>query len=519
MSNKAIIKTQILIAGGGISGYKAACTAVKKGLDVLLITKSTVAASNYVLGFNAVLAPDDSVELFAEDTMKGGAYINSKGLVDALALKSSQQVKESEELGLEFDTVKSGYDLLKPLGCTVPRLVHIENLTGKISLKRLKQEAQALGVRVMENAMLADVYTNDGSVSGACVYDLDKKRILFVQTKAAVIATGGIHITDDSTYPSCMTGDGYGIAYRAGASLTDMEFIQFEPCRCIYPQKLGISTTLLAKGGKITNSHEERFLLKHYSSEGDIPKDTLAKLIFAEIQKGNGSQHGGVYLDLTDVPDDEIIQRHSLYYNRFKNVGIDITKEKLEVAPCAHSYMGGIVIDNKCCTNVKGLFAAGESAGGIHGANRVGGNAGTEILVFGSIAGESAADYALGARESEFNQPIFDKKYVTADKEYFVSIKNQIRNVMYRYMGPVRDADGIGKAMEFLQKLLSKLNNIDAESFEALVEKKESENMLTVCICSCSAAFERKESRGVHCRSDYPEINDEYRKNFIYCKH
>ena len=510
------IQTDVLVAGAGIAGIKAAYTAAKNGCDVLVIAKSRVTASDFVLGFNAVLSEDDSIELYAGDTMSGGGNINNPALVKALAENSAKEVNFVEETGLEFDRENGGYHLLKPLGCSEARLAHIKNTTGRTTLEKFRKMAEDVGVKTLDKTMLADIICENGKVVGATAFDLESKEYVNICAKAIVIATGGIHIATDSTYPLSMTGDGYGAAYRAGAELVDMEFIQYEPCRCIYPQKLGISTTLLAKGGKITNSRGERFLLRHYKSEGDAPKDALAKLISAEIINGNGSEHGGVYLDLTDIPEDEIIQKHSLYYNRFMNAGIDLTKEVIEVGPCAHSFMGGIVIDENCKTRIDGLFAAGEAAGGIHGANRVGGNAGTEIYVFGTIAGNSAAKYAKSNSFGKLGEAfvVYDKSGCA--KEFFEAKKTQLQKIMAEYMGPVRDGQRLIEAKKLIDSLEKELSLSSALDFDAAVSKKECENMLVVCKCSCSAAIERTESRGVHTRSDYPETSKDFEKSFVH---
>ena len=510
------VQTDVLVAGAGIAGTKAAYTAAQNGCDVLVIAKSRVTASDFVLGFNAVVSENDSVELYANDTMSGGGNINNPALVKTLAENSAKEVEFIEKTGLAFDKEEGSYHLLKPLGCSEARLAHIKNTTGRISLEKFRKMAEEAGVKTLDNVMLADVICENGRAVGAIAFDLEKKEIIQISAKAIIVATGGIHIATDSTYPYSMTGDGYGAAYRAGAELIDMEFIQYEPCRCIYPKKLGISTTLLAKGGKITNSRKERFLLRHYKTEGDAPKDALAKLIFAEIINGNGSEHGGVYLDLTDIPADEIIEKHSLYYNRFMNAGIDLTKEIVEVGPCAHSFMGGIVIDEKCRTRIDGLFAAGEAAGGIHGANRVGGNAGTEIYVFGTIAGSSAAEYAKSASFGEIktSSVSFDKN--GKDKQFFEDNKVELQAIMAKYMGPVRDGQTLSEAMAFIEALEKEVCDTPASDFDAAVSKKECENMLTVCRCAATAATERKESRGVHTRLDFPETRKEFEKSFIH---
>lgn len=523
MQNSKILKTDVLVFGGGIAGVKAAYTAAKNGCAAVLISKGREYASNYILGFNAPLDKSDSAELYAEDTINGGGGINNLKCVKTLCRNAVSEIEFTENAGLEFDRDENGYNLLKPLGCSVKRLAHIKNRTGQITLEKFLEMAKDEGVKIIFDAMLSDIIVQNGRAIGASVLDLKNKREFFVCAKSTVIATGGIHIAKDSTYPVSMTGDGYAAAYRAGACLTDMEFIQYEPCRCIYPEKLGISTTLLAKGGKITNRHGERFLTKNYKSEGDIPKDVLARLIYREITDKNASEHGGVYLDLTDIDEAEIKINHSLYYNRFKNAGIDITKQKIEVAPCAHSFMGGIVIDSECRTCVDGLFAAGEAAGGIHGANRVGGNAGTEVYVFGTAAGKSAAEYAkkcdaecAQSRDTKISDEKMPPKKKTQNREYFENIKSEIRTVMSEYMGPVRNGKNLERAYKIICGAEDETNSFSPFDFDALVSKKECENLSVVCKCAVCGALLRKESRGAHYRSDYPLTLDKFKKNFLH---
>lgn len=516
MSNQKIMQTDILVAGAGIAGVKAAYTAAKNGCKVLLVTKSMVTASDHVIGFNAALSEEDSVERYAKDTMLGGGNINDPQLVKVLAENSVKEVEFVEQAGFKFDKENENYNLLKPLGCSKPRLAHIKNFTGRVTLEKFREMAAEQGVQTLNNVMLADIITENGNVVGATVFDLENKEIINVCAKAVVVATGGIHIATDSTYDITMTGDGYAAAYRAGAELKDMEFIQYEPCRGVYPQKYGITTTMLAKGGKITNNKGERFILKHYNAEGDALKDSLSRLIYLEIINGNGSEHGGVYVDLTDIPTDEIIEKHSFYYNRLMNVGVDLTKDIIEVAPGAHSFMGGIVIDKNCRTCVGGLFAAGEAAGGIHGANRIGGNAGTEIYVFGTIAGNSASEYVKNVSFGKIGD--FEISYTQngSDREYFETQKKKLQAIMAKYMGPVRDGQRIAEAMKLINDLKSEVDSSSAIDFDAAVSKKECENMLIVCKCSCEAAIKRKESRGVHARLDYPETRKEFETNFVH---
>ncbi len=517
-SQYKVLNTDILIAGCGMAGLSAAYEALMQNKKVILVSKNDECASNYVLGFNAPVSENDSVELYESDTLKGGLNIGNKALARRLAQGSLEAVEKLEKQGFIFDKENGKYNLLKPLGCSCARLVHIKNHTGRETVCKYKDFIKQMGATTLSNSVVIDILTSNKKVVGAKVINKQTGEVILVKCKSVILATGGVHIAKDSTYPKFMTGDGYALAYKAGANLVDMEFIQFEPCRCIYPKKLGISTTLLSKGGQIKNSKGERFLLDHYENEGLVSKDMLARLIALEIQKGLGSEHGGVYLDLTMLDSKEIIENHSLYYQRFIKEGIDLTKDIIEVAPAAHSFMGGVAINEDCKTNIEGLFAAGEVAGGIHGANRVGGNAGSEIYVFGNIAGNSAAKYCEQSFEdNSFEEFSFDDncfnlsipKGETTHQEY-QEIKDNILEIMRKYMSPARDEKGIlyaGRMLEYISNKIADSNPLDTN---ALISKYEIENLALVCILSVKAAKKRKESRGVHYRTDYPEMDPKY---------
>ena len=278
-----------------------------------------------------------------------------------MASGSLETVTQMQSLGQDFDRSDSGYHLLQPLGCSVPRLVHTQNRTGLHSMHALRAALSEMNVALLEPYMATELLVQDGKVRGrSSAANGTNPTPLLVEAGAVVLATGGSHLMYNSTYPLCQTADGFCMAYEAGATLTDMEFVQFEPCRAVWPKPLGISTTLLARGGKLLNQQGERFILKSFPAEGAVPKDVLARLIALEIAAGNATEHGGVYLDLTDVPEDEIRIHHKLYYERFISEGIDLTKERVEVGPSAHSMMGGVQINPEAWTGVDGLYAAGE---------------------------------------------------------------------------------------------------------------------------------------------------------------
>ncbi len=520
MINYEIVKTDVLVAGSGVAGLCAAYEASQKNLDVTLITKNLECASNYVLGFNCAVSDADSVDCFVSDTLNGGGNINNEKLVQALCKNSNDAVNQIEKLDLNFDKNEDNtYNLLKPLGCTNARLVHIENKTGKICGEKLKSLLEERKVNIINNLMLAEILVKDNKAYGVVALKTDEEKAVVFIAKAVVVATGGIHIAKDSTYPKFMTADGFMASYRAGARLVDLEFVQFEPCRCIYPKKLGISTTLLTLGGTLTNAQGKRFLLDNYKNEGEVTKDMLAKLIYKEVIEGRGTEHGGVYFDATNVEKNELIEKHSLYYQRFINNGIDLTKQKVEVAPCAHSFMGGVVINEKCETDVEGLFAAGEVTGGIHGANRVGGNAGSEIFVFGKIAGNTASEYAKkSAFEVDFDEDVLNKfNYNASNEKYdFEGTKNEINEIMANYMGPIRNQKDLEGAIEKFENINDAIINAIPSSYKDILTKEECKNLARICLMSCKSALLRKESRGVHFRCDYPETDKAYQKNFYY---
>ena len=514
------IRTDVLVIGAGLAGLEAAWAAHQAGAEVLVLSKGAC-ASDAVLGFNAPVGLNDSPERFARDTWSGGWKLGDARLVQALSEDSVETVTHMEALGQTFDRDGSGYHLLQPLGCGVPRLLHDENVTGRKSMHILREYLRVNRIAVEDGIMAMELILQNGSVRGAVAKHTNKELPpLCVEADAVVLACGGSHLMQNSTYPLSQTADGFAMAYRAGASLVDLEFVQHEPCRCVWPKPLGISTTLLAKGGILTNQAGERFILRSYSNEGAVPKDILARLIALEIAKGKGTEHGGVWLDLTGLPAVEIMENHRLYYERFMNAGIDLTKQRVEVAPAAHSMMGGIAIDENAFTGVRGLYAAGEVTGGLHGANRLGGNAGSETYVFGRRAGSAAASAQQPLEKLE--QQSIGKALAccrsgsNAKQVDYAEIKTEIRSVLSAAVGPIRDA-------ETLETAISKLCEIDKQlqkpcGEQGIIGRQEAVNMALTGRLVCRAALERTESRGVHFRSDFPQMDDGWQRHIIWKK-
>ncbi len=511
-------KTDVLVIGGGAAGMMAAIKAARAGCQVLIITDGAY-ASTAILGFNALVSGEDSRERFFQDIYRGGWEVNDPELVYAFIDGTAQAVKDLEEMGLEFDKKEDGsYHLLQPLGCSVPRLVHSANKTGLFSMDLMKEELKRLGVELWEHTVGCGLRTENGRVVGAWAYQSQENTPWCIRAKATVMATGGGHILKGSTYPAAQTGDGYAMGYQAGASLRDMEFFQYEPCRAVWPKPLGISTTLLAKGGKLTNAEGERFVLKYRPTEGAASKDELSRYIAMELKAGKGTPHGGVWLDLTDLPEEEIRVNHSLYDLRFRNEGIDLCKERVEVGPAAHSNMGGLCVDTGCATTVPGLFAAGEAMGGLHGANRLGGNAGAEVYVFGSIAGTSAARYAAQENGWDQAEPVLDwniSEAADACPGYAEAIV-AIRDALSKAMSPIRDEKSLNTILVELDELRENLQSEKEMCWKDRIACFKAENLLLVGSIMIHSALARQESRGVHVREEFPDRDDQNWKKSIF---
>lgn len=505
--------TDVLVIGGGAAGQMAALAAAKKGCRVLIISDGGLASTG-ILGFCALVSDKDSEERFFNDMWNGGKQIGKPELVRTFVKGTQTAVHQLEELGMKFDRREDGsYHLLQPLGCSVPRLVHAGNRTGSVSLELLRTALRENGVEFLQGVSAYRVRTENGCAVGAWAFDKAGKKLVRIRAKAVVMASGGGHFMKNSTYPLNQYGDGYAMAYRAGAVLRDMEFCQHEPCRAVWPKPLGISTTLLAKGGILTNSLGERFVLRYYPTEGAAPKDALAKIVCREIKEGRGTEHGGVWLDLTGLPEDEIKINHSLYYERFINEGIDLTRERVEVGPAAHSMMGGIEVEPDCSCAVPGLFASGEVMGGLHGANRLGGNAGAEVYVFGSISGESAGSYACTAADTDTadDDPGIEINWdAEPEDDECAETVAAIREKLGRALAPIRSETELQEALEFIRVCSEKLSGKGAVSFETAVKLCPARNLCLLGSLMLQAALARKESRGVHSRSEYPETDADF---------
>ncbi len=510
------IKTDILVIGGGVSGLMAAYQA-PPDRSVMLICSGN-GASPFITGFNYVFAEGDSTESFIEDSFSSGAGQNDSALVETMCKHSPETVPFlTGELGMKFDMEDGAFLAKRPVGSSFPRVIGTKNITGAIIGDRLRKKlAEREGFSINDHLRALKLLVKDGKVRGALCMDVRSYETVCVDAKAIVLCTGGFcRLFSFTSNTADIGGDGIAMAYEAGLPLIDLEFIQFEPSGTVVPEKLrghGMVTTTFYEGAVLYNKDHDRFMLK-YSEKGErVNKDVLARGIYCEIAEGRGTENGGVYFDCTAIPQERIHSSYQSYYNKYLAAGYDITKVPIEVAPTAHTSLGGVRINADCTTEIKGLFACGEVAGGLHGANRLGGSAGTETLVFGRLAGCGAAKYISDndiepAKESDWlelvsmieseacNDPV--------DKAEMETIRERMAEILNRDFNVIRNGIDMEHGLKELEALYKKVRTSgrqpDAEGF---YRRTRLQNDLETACLFAVAAKTRPESVGAHWRTD-----------------
>ena len=438
-----------------------------------------------------------------------------------------------ENYGALFDRQENGKIAQRPFGGqTYRRTCFQGDRTGAELLNALKEEIIRRDIECIEEVMITSLVQDGLQVIGATGFDLKDSSIIYFQAKAVIFASGGagqLYPVTSNTFQK--NGDGFAIAYRAGANLIDMEQVQFHPTGMVTPEsKKGVLVTeaVRAEGGILLNKDGERFMAKYSPEKMELAtRDVVARSIYAEIIEGRGSENGGVYLDISHLDDDLIDEKLETMVLQFENVGIDIKNEPIEVAPTAHHFMGGIKINTDGSTSIPNLFACGEVCGGVHGANRLGGNALADTQVFGKIAGESAAKAAKDC-ELKVNDEMF-----LAEKERIESLikpgtikaqefKEKIKKLMWKKVAIVREEKALNEALRQLQEMQKDLDNIDVSDKDQynseLLTALEVINMVEICILVVKSAILRRESRGAHFRSDFPESNDVWKRSIVLNK-
>lgn len=527
-------ETDVLVLGSGGAGLMAALYAldVNPKLRVTLATKGLFGKSGCTRmvqgGYNVVLSPNDSIERHFQDTMIGGHWINNHILARTLVEDAPVVVHEMwEKAGVRFARDKDGNLHQKGLaGQTFDRTVHHGDLTGIEIVSRLSEQVRARGTRVLEECRAVDLLVEDGEVFGAVLLPARTGEFVIARAKITILATGGsapIFSVSSASLEKC--GDGYALAYRAGATLMDMEMSQFHPTGLIAPgSRLNgsvIAEELRAAGGYLFNSNNERFMGNYNPRFEKATRDEVSRGCYFEIAAGRGTPNGGVWLDVSHLGAKAVEELFPGMLERCLLIGRDLRKEPIEVVPTSHFEMGGVRIDRDCHSDLPGLLVAGEDSGGVHGANRLGGNGVADSTVYGRRAGLCAANTAGGRRLKNVDpsRAIADAlaPWERTGGEQPQVLRDEFRNLMWEKVGVVREATAMTEATHALRTLQERLGKISVSgsreynlTWQAALDVR---NAVTVGQMLTQCALMREESRGAHYRSDFPSEDETWTRN------
>jgi succinate dehydrogenase / fumarate reductase flavoprotein subunit len=554
----------VLIIGGGSAGLRAAIEAHDAGAQVLVISKSKKGDPHTVLargGINAALGtmdPQDNWMIHAADTLREGGFLADYERVEVLCKSASESINDLVNWGARFHREKDGRLTQRFFGAhTYRRTVFYEDWTGDEIIRVLMKQVSQREIEIVDNVYVTKLLKSDDvngggeepveereEVKGALGIDIEKKEMVIFECSSLILAAGGytrVYAVSSSRIFENY-GEGVTLAYEVGADLVDMEMVQFHPTGMVWPEKaLGTLATeaIRGEGGILLNSKGERFMKNYYPERLELgPRDVVARAAYNEIVAGRGTEHGGVWLDIRHLPKEKILDRLTTMYEQFKNIaGIDISKEKMEVGPTAHYSMGGVVVDIKCRTKIRGLLAVGEAISQIHGANRLGGNSLLDTVVFGKIAGGQAARLAKEQREREKTGPsslVRSKVNNRQEKEFDdgmfivkepIKFCNEIQELMKQNAGIIREErrlqNGLKRILELKNEFYSKdsvLKEFKIDDVENVVLTWQVKSSLVACEATIRSALMRQESRGSHYRSDFPKLDDEKWNINIYCR-
>jgi succinate dehydrogenase / fumarate reductase flavoprotein subunit len=577
MTNMERHNYDVLIIGAGGAGLRAAVEAREAGLRVAIICKSLFGKAHTVMAEGGAAASmgnvndKDSWMVHFRDTMRGGKFLNHYRMAELHAKESPDRIWELETWGALFDRTKEGKISQRNFGGhEYPRLAHVGDRTGLELIRTMQQRIVALQqkdgretgdmeshIKVFAELTITDILKENGKVAGAYGYWRESGTEVLFEAPAVVIATGGVGKTFKITSNSWEgTGDGHALALKAGANLVDMEFLQFHPTGMVWPPSVrGILVTesVRGEGGVLTNNIGERFMFKYIpdvfkdkyadnEAEADrwyldqdnnrrppelLPRDEVARAINSEVKAGRGTEHGGVFLDVSKrIPADVIKKRlPSMWHQFYELAGVDITKEAMEVGPTCHYVMGGVEVepDNAAAVGVPGLFAAGEVAGGMHGSNRLGGNSLSDLLVFGRRAGMGAVEYV----KNNGANPVSDASVKTAAArieapfsreggENSYSLHAELQEVTHNLVGIIRTGAEIEEAIEKIADIRKRSANVSVSGGRKFNPgfhlAFDLDNMLLVAESTAKSALRREESRGGHTRDDFPGMDTTWRQ-------
>lgn len=525
------VEAEVLIIGAGAAGLRTAIEVADRGRDVLVLGKRSHGDAHTVWaagGINASLGsrdPEDRWDIHAADTLEEGHAINDPQAVEMLCWGAPDRVRELDDWGCDFARTEDGDIQQRYFGAqSYRRTCFVGDRTGRAILETLVDQARERDISYRDWVMVTDVLADGGRASGALGYDMREERWVLFRARAVVVAAGG-HASvyrRSSSRPEENNGDGAALCLRAGASLRDMEMVQFHPTGMVgfdeYEGRL-VTEAVRGEGGRLFNTEGERFMEKYSPEQMELDaRDVVARAIHSEVEAGRGTDDGGVWLDITHRDREFLEDRLPRMVERFDELGVDISEEPMEVAPTTHYAMGGVSVDfTTMSTGVEGLYCVGESTAGVHGANRLGGNSLCETVVFGKVCGEHVADFVTHVPD----EPLDDERVVER-VDYWETIRereggsdpleaaDRLRETMWEKVGVVRMPDLLEEAIEALVEVRGELAGLgaggDVDLFEWAVDLHF---MVEAAEGVTRAARRRVESRGGHYRDDFPERDDE----------
>jgi succinate dehydrogenase / fumarate reductase flavoprotein subunit len=571
-------KYDVLVIGAGGAGLRAAVEARESGLRVAIICKSLFGKAHTVMAEGGAAASmgnansNDNWMVHFRDTMRGGKFLNHFRMAELHAKESPDRIWELEMWGALFDRTKEGKISQRNFGGhEYPRLAHVGDRTGLELIRTMQQKIVALQqadkrehgdyeshIKVYAELTITEILKEGGKIAGAYGYWRESGSEVLFEAPAVIIATGGVGKTFKITSNSWEgTGDGHALALKAGANLVDMEFLQFHPTGMVWPPSVrGILVTesVRGEGGILTNKNGERFMFKYIpdvfkekyadnEEEADrwyvdqdnnrrppelLPRDEVARAINTEVKAGRGSEHGGVFLDVSKRISAEIIKKRlpSMWHQFYELAGVDITKEAMEVGPTCHYVMGGVEVepDTAAAVGVPGLFAAGEVAGGMHGSNRLGGNSLSDLLVFGRRAGMGAAAYVKQNSDASVSDATvaaaaarIEAPFARTGGENSYSLHAELQEVTHNLVGIIRTGTELKEAIEKIAEIRKRSANVAVSGGRKFNPgfhlAFDLDNMLLVAESTAKSAISREESRGGHTRDDFPGMDSGWRQS------
>jgi succinate dehydrogenase / fumarate reductase flavoprotein subunit len=571
-------KYDVLVIGAGGAGLRAAVEARESGLRVAIICKSLFGKAHTVMAEGGAAASmgnansNDNWMVHFRDTMRGGKFLNHFRMAELHAKESPDRIWELEVWGALFDRTKEGKISQRNFGGhEYPRLAHVGDRTGLELIRTMQQKIVALQqadkrehgdyeshIKVFAELTITEILKENGKIAGAYGYWRESGSEVLFEAPAVIIATGGVGKTFKITSNSWEgTGDGHALALKAGANLVDMEFLQFHPTGMVWPPSVrGILVTesVRGEGGILTNINGERFMFKYIpdvfkdkyadnEAEADrwyedqdnnrrppelLPRDEVARAINTEVKAGRGTEHGGVFLDVSKRISAEIIKKRlpSMWHQFYELAGVDITKEAMEVGPTCHYVMGGVEVepDTAAAVGVPGLYAAGEVAGGMHGSNRLGGNSLSDLLVFGRRAGMGAAAYVKQNSDASVTEATvaaaaarIEAPFARTGGENSYSLHAELQEVTHNLVGIIRTGTELKDAIEKIAEIRKRSANVAVSGGRKFNPgfhlAFDLDNMLLVAESTAKSAISREESRGGHTRDDFPGMNSGWRQS------